>query len=815
MSAAIDAGAGRAEPPADLEHEQRRARGDDDLGESDDEPAPVERPVEGRQEPRVERLRVGRRARRGGGRRFRSRRASARSGRSSRRTPRGSSARSRRARRGGGGRRGRDERPGRGAAASARDTWRGWLARRNRTQSSHATSRGFSTIASGRAYADVRWTSPRRVRGRGARSAAGRGARRGRGALARACAGAADRGPLGHHTHWTAPDHARPDGDGDPGDAGAAGGRRWLRAEGVGRDALLRRRLVFGLAVAEACAALGYVDCTPRSHRPPHLEGGGAWVELCGPGQDRPTGGGSCSPSRRPIRSASWCASRSRRSRHPERGRARLLPRHGPSRRPPSRRPRRGAARPRAPSRGHSTSMCSPRTLAAAAQRSTGQRRARPERRTPGVESARCRQRRRCHPSVTIRRGAAAAGRRPLLADLPALAGAPGDGRAAHRQRRRARRPRRRSGSRSASISPWCSARSSTASRRLLGLLWREGPGEWLRFLAPDHACSSSGRRASTRRASGGRAWADRLVARRCSPLIVLAFGIGTSYDFSTTGLIPTAVVTCALAIGVLRAAYDSLSLELMRVAGVRRRVVLAGEGESLERLQRELGSSRGGIALRVRRRRLPGRRAGPARARRLARRPPGDARAAAAGRADPGRGRLRRAQVLEVVERAHRQGVQGPARARHDRPARAEGRVRPGHGRPAVRAAAADPDRLGLGAEAAVRPRSSASSLVVLGLPLWLLVAARDQARLARARCSTSTDAWGSASASSGCSSSARWSPDAAEQQDRARAGERGRRRAVQDPRRPARDPRRPRSSGGSRSTRCPQLAQRPPRAR
>ena len=79
--------------------------------------------------------------------------------------------------------------------------------------------------------------------------------------------------------------------------------------------------------------------------------------------------------------------------------------------------------------------------------------------------------------------------------------------------------------------------------------------------------------------------------------LIVLAFGIGTSYDFTTTGLIPTAVVTCALAIGLLRAAYASLSLELMRVAGVRRRVVLAGDGESVRRLRRELGSSRVGIA--------------------------------------------------------------------------------------------------------------------------------------------------------------------------------------------------------------------------
>ena len=59
--------------------------------------------------------------------------------------------------------------------------------------------------------------------------------------------------------------------------------------------------------------------------------------------------------------------------------------------------------------------------------------------------------------------------------------------------------------------------------------------------------------------------------------LIVLAFGLGTDYDFSTTGLIPTAVLTCALCIGLLRAAYDSIALELERIVGMRRRVVLVG----------------------------------------------------------------------------------------------------------------------------------------------------------------------------------------------------------------------------------------------
>ena len=82
--------------------------------------------------------------------------------------------------------------------------------------------------------------------------------------------------------------------------------------------------------------------------------------------------------------------------------------------------------------------------------------------------------------------------------------------------------------------------------------------------------------------------------------LIVLAFGFGTDYDFTTTGLIPTAVVTSALAIGALRAAYGSISLELLRIAGVRRRVVLVGEGETLADLERQLQAARGGVGIDV-----------------------------------------------------------------------------------------------------------------------------------------------------------------------------------------------------------------------
>jgi hypothetical protein len=92
---------------------------------------------------------------------------------------------------------------------------------------------------------------------------------------------AARRGPLGHHTHWTAPDHARPTGDG-------TGAR--VRHERTRLRDLVRPPTLFcgggwytDLEVAEACSELGYVDCTPRALRPPYLAQGERWAALAEP----------------------------------------------------------------------------------------------------------------------------------------------------------------------------------------------------------------------------------------------------------------------------------------------------------------------------------------------------------------------------------------------------------------------------------------------------------------------------------------------------------------------------------------------------
>ncbi len=125
--------------------------------------------------------------------------------------------------------------------------------------------------------------------------------------------------------------------------------------------------------------------------------------------------------------------------------------------------------------------------------------------------------------------------------------------------------------------------------------------------------------------------------------LLTAAFAIGSGHEFDTFGLVPTAVVTTTITIGVLRASYEAVTRDVLRVAGVRRRAVLVGRGEHLLDLRRALGVGPRRDRLRVRGRgRLRRRRPGPPGARRP-RRAPGRARLDANGRADRDGGRPRR----------------------------------------------------------------------------------------------------------------------------------------------------------------------------
>ena len=86
------------------------------------------------------------------------------------------------------------------------------------------------------------------------------------------------RGPFGLHTHWTAPDHARPTG-GDP--AGL------VREQGRCHDSLGLRPTFFcgggwyvDDGVLAAVADLGYADCTATTFRPDYLEPGAPHLQL-------------------------------------------------------------------------------------------------------------------------------------------------------------------------------------------------------------------------------------------------------------------------------------------------------------------------------------------------------------------------------------------------------------------------------------------------------------------------------------------------------------------------------------------------------
>ena len=90
---------------------------------------------------------------------------------------------------------------------------------------------------------------------------------------------AAERGPLGHHTHWSSVTHARPT------EAAGAGERvlreaDWLRERGIRPTLFCGGGWYTDASVAAACATLGYVDCTPRATRPPYLEEDARWAEL-------------------------------------------------------------------------------------------------------------------------------------------------------------------------------------------------------------------------------------------------------------------------------------------------------------------------------------------------------------------------------------------------------------------------------------------------------------------------------------------------------------------------------------------------------
>jgi exopolysaccharide biosynthesis polyprenyl glycosylphosphotransferase len=110
----------------------------------------------------------------------------------------------------------------------------------------------------------------------------------------------------------------------------------------------------------------------------------------------------------------------------------------------------------------------------------------------------------------------------------------------------------------------------------LWGVLWR-AQTDWLPFLGLVTVLVFW--RAGLYGERGHRAGVGRIVGSLALvAVLALAFGIGTDHEFHTYGLVPTAF------------------LLTMRIAGVRRRAILVGEGPSLAHLHQAVGSNRSGI---------------------------------------------------------------------------------------------------------------------------------------------------------------------------------------------------------------------------
>jgi len=128
----------------------------------------------------------------------------------------------------------------------------------------------------------------------------------------------------------------------------------------------------------------------------------------------------------------------------------------------------------------------------------------------------------------------------------------------------------------------------------LWGIVW-DAEAKWLPFLTLITALVFS--RAGLYSARERRAGAGRIVSSLLLvTVLTLAFVIGGGYQHTTFGLYVTTFVLAAIIISLLRASYELVSAELWRVAGVRRRALLVGDGERITSLRHILGGSRGGI---------------------------------------------------------------------------------------------------------------------------------------------------------------------------------------------------------------------------
>jgi exopolysaccharide biosynthesis polyprenyl glycosylphosphotransferase len=128
----------------------------------------------------------------------------------------------------------------------------------------------------------------------------------------------------------------------------------------------------------------------------------------------------------------------------------------------------------------------------------------------------------------------------------------------------------------------------------LWGLLW-DAPKDWLPFvvLVTLLVFWRAGLYASRERRAGiGSVVSSLLLVT----LLTAVFAIVSGHDFSTYAYAPTAFVLCVVAVGLLRASYESLTRDVLTFSHVRRRTLLVGDEDQVAELRHVLGFSRNGI---------------------------------------------------------------------------------------------------------------------------------------------------------------------------------------------------------------------------
>jgi exopolysaccharide biosynthesis polyprenyl glycosylphosphotransferase len=190
-----------------------------------------------------------------------------------------------------------------------------------------------------------------------------------------------------------------------------------------------------------------------------------------------------------------------------------------------------------------------------------------------------------------------------------------------------------------------------------------------------------------------------------------LAFAVGTGQHIATFGLYVVGAIVVSSLIALFRTSYETLTGLVLRAAGVRRRAMLVGDAEQRLRLRQSLGRSRGGIDYEFVGEVEPGAAVELA----LAELTLDELIVADAGVSDE--------RLLEIVSEAHRRAVKVRVAPRTTDLLVERGEYVPHHGVPLFELR---PPIFG-GMEWAMKRTfdiAVAIVLVVVGLPLWVLIA-------------------------------------------------------------------------------------------